>query len=389
MADRIVHDPQETGRDLPVAGAVDTLGGTGTTPRTREGSKRLFPDLFHAVDQNTGHFLRLLAKYVGLVDGHEVGELTLGADSSILNSLSASWSGLIGVQDIMRTVRGDLRQMLLTGLTARGIIMEPERQGIVEKALVRLLGTKQGHLLTFDLGMLLSGVQRKYVGIDAGAYVSPAAPAGVADLTSTVTFTGVLLGNLVRRIYNVTDDMVHTIIPPVVEPAGGAVGTLTVTPAIPSANAVLRIPFSSTPFAWNSATDATQVLPIAASPKGVNGPAWLYSNAALAEGAAAYDMPFAFSNYDTLTVSGYWACGGADTYQLDILARIDDLAAPGDLVNVNTLFLPAGVLGVPSVGPTTVQVSTIQRVQWREVVARRTKVGVAAASVRFGCMVGR
>ena len=144
------------------------------------------------------------------------------------------------------------------------------------------------------------------------------------------------------------------------------------------------------PIAYSTPTDAIRSEPIIAPPKAVNGPAVLLSSEAQVDAIGSYDMPFYAANYDTFTVSGYWLCPGAETYQLDILARIDDLAAPGDLVNVNALFLPAGVLGVASVGPTTIQVSTSVRVQWREVVVRRTKAGGGTASaIRIGHMNGR
>jgi len=388
MANRIVNDPQSPGDDLPVEGAVDTLGGTGTTKDSRPNSRRLFPELIHAVDQATGHFLRLIGKKTGTVDGHEVGELTVGGNASFVNSLAAIFRGTYGVRDIVAALRSDMNRMIGTGLTARGIILEPGRQGIVEQALVRLLGTKQGHLLTFDIGMLLSGVQRKYIGIDAGAYVAPAAPAGIADLTSSVTFTGVNVTNLVRRIYNVTDDMVHTVVT-VVDPAGGAVGTLTVTPAIPSANAVLRIPFSASPFAWNSATDATQTLPIAACPKGVNGPAALLSNAALAEAAGPYHLYLPVSNYDLLSFQIYWAAFAGDTYQWDILARLDDQAA-GDWVNINTAFTVNGTaLGGAANAGLTMATTTFRR-QFREIDVQRTKVNNnGVANIRTWAMVGR
>lgn len=313
------------------------------------------------------------------------------AGEALVKEYSAAgiWGSVVNLLDEMREnrqttegARAALAIMTELGIAAQAYMSMPGIKVATDGHPAVMSAQRQGISMAHNLGQLAFDCQRKYVGIDAGAYVSPAAVNGVQ-----VTFTGVNLVGRAVICFNSTDRTYHSI-GTIVDPAGGAVGTFQVSPPIPSANAVLRIPYSSTPHSWNSATDATQTLPIAAPPKGVNGPAWLYSNAALA-GADVTDMPIPFSNYDTLTVSGYWACGGVDTYQLDILARIDDLAAPGDLVNVNALFTPAAALGAPSVGPTTIQVHTIQRFQWREVVARRTKVGVAAASIRFGCMMGR
>lgn len=317
------------------------------------------------------------------------------AGEALVKEYSAAgiWGSVVNLFDEMREnrqttegVRAALAIMTELGIAAQAYTTMPGIKVGADGHAAVTSAQRQGIAMAHNLGQLAFDCQRKYVGIDAGAYVSPVAVNGVQ-----VTFTGVNLVGRTVICFNSTDRTYHSIAT-IVDPAGGAVGTFQVSPPIPSANAVLRIPYSSTELAYNTAADATQVIQIAAPPKGVNGPAWLLNNAALADAGGAgtdFDMPFFFANYDTLTVSGYWACGGADTYQLDILSRIDDLAAPGDLVNVNALFLPAGILGVPSIGPTTIQVSTLLPVQWREVVARRRKVGNAAASVRFGYMMGR
>jgi hypothetical protein len=267
MSERNVHDPQDPGSELPVEGAVDTVGGTGSTPGSRPTSIHLFPFLASGVELATGFFNRLETQFSGIKDGKRVGRLVVAAGSSVTNLLTSIATGAEDIEDMLQA--------------------------------------------------LLSRLDAVKVPVDRMSILS---------------------------------------------------------------------------LAYNYAAQAVQFIQVVAAPKAVNGPATLLSNAALADAGGAgadFDMPLPFSNYDTLTVSGYWACGGADTYQLDILARIDDLAAPGDLVNVNALFTPAAALGAPSIGPTTILVHTIQRFQWREVVARRRKVGNLAASVRFGYMMGR
>ena len=82
MAADSVFNPQVPGSDLKIPGAVDTLGGTGAADRPT--SEKVFPNLIHVVDYVTGHFLRLVGAKTGTVDGHEVGELTVGASATTL-----------------------------------------------------------------------------------------------------------------------------------------------------------------------------------------------------------------------------------------------------------------------------------------------------------------
>lgn len=148
----------------------------------------------------------------------------------------------------------------------------------------------------------------------------------------------------------------------------------------------------------NTAADAQQTMDVVPSPKGVNGPAVLLSNAALAEAGAptTYSLPAFVANYDLYTVWIFWdgsAGGGGndDTYSWDIFGRIDDQAV-GDFVNVgawgNTVGTALG--GAAITGLTAWRVST--RTQLRELDIRRTKtvVGVAGTcSIRVWIEMGR
>ena len=63
-------------------------------------------------------------------------------------------------------------------------------------------------------------------------------------------------------------------------------------------------------------------------------------------------------------------------------------AFPASYTFNNSLFLPAGVLGVPAVNG-NFSVGTSVRVQWNNVLVRRYKVGNTACPVAFRYMVGR
>lgn len=181
--------------------------------------------------------------------------------------------------------------------------------------------TRQGTPFTYDLGALDSNARRKFVNVDAGAYVSPGAGG------TQITFTGVnLLGRLAPWIINVTDRMKHEVTA-IVDPAGGAVGTITVRPPIPTASAVLILPYTDTPHAWNSAADALQTLAVVGDPPRINGPATFISvNAALAANFQ-YIIPCAL--YGRYQFEIYWYSAAAlstTQLQFNIYGRYSDAA---------------------------------------------------------------
>lgn len=139
----------------------------------------------------------------------------------------------------------------------------------------------------------------------------------------------------------------------------------------------------------NTAVDAQQTMAVTAAPPAVNGPAVLLSSAALAEAAGAYDIPVPVSNYDLLTVGVYIDAAAGDTYQIDLLARIDDQAV-GDLINVNAMFTTGGTALGAAADPCALLSCTTTRKKFRELVVRRTKAnnnGNAVARIWF--MEGR
>lgn len=319
------------------------------------------------------------------------------AGEALVKEYSAAgiWGSVVNLLDEMREnrqttegARAALAIMTELGIAAQAYTTMPGIKVGTDGHSAVLSAQRQGISMAHNLGQLAFDCQRKYVGIDAGAYVSPVAVNGVQ-----VTFTGVNLVGRAVLCFNSTDRTYHSI-GTVVDPAGGAVGTFQVSPPIPSANAVLRIPYSSTEMAYNTATDAMQTLPIAAPPKGVNGPAVLLSNAAIVDAPAVdIDIAVPVSNYDLFTVWIYWLGAGDDTYEWNVLGRIDDLAAPGDLVNINAWFNVAGTAlpGASIAGLSAARITA--RTQLRELVIRRRKTQVGgvsdAASIRVWIMTGR
>ena len=187
---------------------------------------------------------------------------------------------------------------------------------------IRADGTRQGTTYVHDFGVIDANARRKYVAIDAGAYTPPGA-GGTA-----ITFTGVnLLGRVGKFVFNVTDWMRHEVVGSIVDPAGGAVGTITVRPPVPSATATFIIPYTDTPHAWNSAADAYQTLAVVGDPPRINGPATFISvNMALVANFQ-YVIPCAL--YGRYQIEIYWysaAALSATQLQFNIYGRYSDAA---------------------------------------------------------------
>ena len=287
MSERMVHDPQNPGAELPVGGAVDTLGGTGTTPGSRPGSVHLFPHLVSGVELATGFFNRLRTRYIGTVDGFRVGELVAGLSESVTNILSNLWS---------EAAEGNANLDLLTSHLSS-------------------LNTKATRNAT---QILSDPMMRKLAGIDAGAVT-------VTATGYTVDFTGVELeGRCVVAIEARTGRRI--IITDVVDPAGGGVGTLTLAERV-TTGTVLVIPYLTTPHAWNSAADATQTLAVVGDPPRINGPAQFISvaGAAVVNGTYQYILPCALYGRQQLQIR--WAVNGNTLFQFRSYAKIDNTIA--------------------------------------------------------------
>ena len=294
------------------------------------------------------------------------------------------------------TIRGasmEVRKLSEAGSAALAMRTPIDARRVASGTAVTGRALPQGLPTLQDLSSVAFDVNRKYVGTDAGAYVSPVGAAAVDALTSAVTFTGVNLAGRVYLLFSVTDQTYH-LVTSAVDPVPPAVGTLTVAPAIASANAVLRIPYRDVPHAYSTPTDAIRTEPITASPPAVNGPAVLLSNAALTEAGAptSYSLPAFVANYDLYTVWISWTGAGDDTYQWDIRARIDDQAA-GDWIVSNGWWNVLGTaLGAPAVtGLSGCRIST--RTKLREIDVYRTKLQVGldldAVNVRVWITLGR
>ncbi len=230
-----------------------------------------------------------------------------GEDSAeTLSGVINSWLSAIKRQGV---------PTMLYGTTA------PRVRTVTDGDLIQADGTRQGTPFTYDLGSLDSNARRKFLGVDAGAYVSPGAGG------TQITFTGELLvGRLAPWIINVTDRMKHEVTA-IVDPAGGGVGTITVRPAIPTASAVFILPYTATPHAWNSAADALQTLAVVGDPPRINGPATFISvNAALAANFQ-YIIPCAL--YGRYQIEIYWYSAAAlstTQLQFNIYGRYSDAA---------------------------------------------------------------
>jgi hypothetical protein len=252
-------------------------------------------------------------------------------------------------------VAAAISKLTESGAVARAAGLMPARQTTTEGQPVTDLATWQGMPITHDIAHIAFGANRKYVAVDAGAYTSPVGAAGPTDTTSTVTFTGVNLSGRAVLIFNASDRMYHTILTPITDPAGGAVGSMTVTPAIPSASAVLRIPYTDTPHAWNSAADAYQTLAVVGDPPRINGPATFISvNAALAANFQ-YILPCAM--YGRYQVEIAWYTAGTTQVQFNIFGKYSDTAwaalgaiPPGYSQNTKFQTVAGVAFGAPPIG---------------------------------------
>lgn len=239
------------------------------------------------------------------------------------------------------TIAGLLNEMARGGTIMPGALSPP----IVARAdqdLVKAWGNWQGVPYGNDIGSIEAMVGRKYVAVDAGAYVSPAVANG-GTAANPITFTGVNLLGRISYIFNVTDRTFHRAVT-VVDPAGGAVGTIVCDPPIRTANSVLRIRFASTPHAWNSATDATQTLAVSGDPPRINGPATFISETT-AKDNGPYQWILPCANYGRWGFEIIWTANGgtARTVAWHAFGKINDAvwAAPGAIpavYNIDTLI---------------------------------------------------
>lgn len=309
MAQHIVDNPQVRSRDLPVDGAVDTTGGTGTADRPT--SVKLFPFLASGVELATGFFNRFETRFVGVVDNFRVGNPVVALAAGPLSVLNAIAENTEDAVDVIREIlsKMDLARSDVQSLTAW-------LKGNLDWIVNRNLGSIRDSAEESEdfLSLLLAKADALRVPLDRLAYLY---------------------------------------------------------------------------YAYNFAVAAVQNIPVVASPKGVNGPAVLLSNVAQAEIAGTYFIDVPVSNYDLQTIQIYWAAFAGDTYQWDILARIDDLPA-GDWVNVNAWFNVAGTAlgGAANAGLSICRIST--RTQIRELRLQRIKTNNnGVASIRTWVMEGR
>ena len=272
----------------------------------------------------------------------------------VLQQIAQTMEGVDGTLE--GTIAAYLNQLVAGGTQMPGALSPPVTSR-ADQDVVKAWANWQGVPYGNDIGSIEAMVGRKYVAVDAGAYVSPAVADGGGTLATAIQFTGVNLNGRIGYIFDLTDRTFHRATS-VVDPAGGAVGTIVVSPPIRSANAVLRIRYSDVPHAWNAAADALQTLAVVGDPPRINGPATFLSVAAavIANGPTQYVMPTALYARQGIEIS--WWCAGATLLMFNIYGKVSDAAWPaagsipaGYLINAWVQTTPGGVaFGAPPIG---------------------------------------
>jgi hypothetical protein len=221
---------------------------------------------------------------------------------------------------------------------------------------------------------------RKFAGIDAGAVTVTSA--------YVLGFTGCnLLGRALYAL-DITSGRRHPIVT-VVDPAGATAGVITLGTALSALTDTVIVAYASTPSFGNTAADALQTIAVVAEPPAYNGPANPLSSAALVEVAGSYDIDVPIAMYDNATVQVYIDAAAGDTYQIDLLARLDNQAA-GDWQNINAVCTTAGTALGAAADPCSLLTSFTTKKLYQELRIRRTKVGANGNAVaRIWYKVGR
>lgn len=185
----------------------------------------------------------------------------------------------------------------------------------------RLYGNQVPYLWESLLSSIYGLGYRKILNVDAGTYTAVAAGA------TTISYTGVTLaGRTCGIVWNATDRMLHQITN-VTDPAGATPGVITLAAGIPTAGAVLLVPYTSLPHAYNSAADATQTLAVVGDPPRINGPAQFIAitGAAVVDGTYQYIIPCAL--YGRPQVQIRWAVNGNTLFQFRSYGKVDNTIA--------------------------------------------------------------
>lgn len=244
---------------------------------------------------------------------------------------------------------------------------------VIDGSTLELTTNRQGYLRSID--SLASNAYQHFLGITVGAYVPPAA------LGTAITFTGVNLTGRVSYIWNVTDQLVHRVTN-VVDPVLPAVGTLTISPAVVSANAVFIIPITSIPPGYDLLADANRTNQLN-PPQGHSmfDPSLTVTLAAAVPDTAPFPA-FPIGNNNRITVQVEWTCIGAATWQIDFFLRAYPAAT---LCNINSLFTVCGTaLGVPTGGTVGLIATINQPIKGYEFVVQRTGAGAAGNHTMVG-----
>jgi hypothetical protein len=382
-----------------VADAVQSLpylpATPGATPTVQQGTTgRLNADLSYNIAAGKGIIFHPLQHgvSVSVVSGGAAAVLATGRavvfteksdDTTTLTAMLAllaasNAAGLVAI-NLGTAVGGDTWNHLLTladtPLWASGTVLASANLELDEDGYAYPVESE-----IIPRAIYRAAAARKFAGVDAGAVTVTSA--------YVLGFTGCnLLGRALYAL-DLTSGRRHPIVS-VVDPAGATAGVITLGTALSATTDTVIVAYASTPPAYNSAADAIQTAAAVADPPAYNGPANPLSSAALVEVAGSYDIDVPIAMYDNATVQVYIDAAAGDTYQIDLLARLDNQAA-GDWQNINAVCTTAGTALGAAADPCSLLTSFTTKKLYQELRIRRTKVGANGNAVaRIWYKVGR
>lgn len=225
-------------------------------------------------------------------------------------------------------------------------------------------------------GDVVNSAGRKFVGIDAGAYI-------ITGVT-TITFTGVNLLGRTPFVYDVTTGQERRITS-IVDPAGATVGTITLLDPLRATTDTILIPFQTLPHAYEMLTDANRVRRIDPEWAHYVAPVNFLSQAIVEANGTVADIDIPVLDYGRFGFTIVWT--GASVirnYSWDIFGKINTTAYPATIApfNINSWFQLTS--GSSALGTAALQGWIVARCQdplpFSEIRVRRTVAGVDAGN---------
>ncbi len=225
-------------------------------------------------------------------------------------------------------------------------------------------------------GDVVNSAGRKFVGIDAGAYI-------ITGVT-TITFTGVNLAGRTPFVYDVTTGQERRITS-IVDPAGAVVGTITLLDPLRATTDTILIPFQSVPHAYEMLTDANRVRRVDPEWAHYVAPVNFLSQAVVEANGTVGDIDIPVIDYGRFGFTIYWTGASAiRTYSWDIFGKIQTSAYPATIAyfNINSWFQLTS--GSSALGTAALVGGIVARCQdplpFSEIRVRRTVAGVDAGN---------